>query len=31
MHTEILLCMYQYTKFEVTSFTNTKDIIGSKN
>ena len=30
MHALVLLCSNQYTKFEVSSFTNYKDIIGAK-
>ena len=31
MHALILLCINQYTKLEVPSFTNYKDMIGAKN
>jgi len=30
MHALVLLCINQYTKFEVPSFTNSKDMIGAK-
>jgi len=30
MHALILLCIYQHTKFEMPSFTNSKDMIGAK-
>ena len=30
MHALVLLCIYQYTKFELPSFTNYKDMIGAK-
>jgi len=30
MHALVLLCTNQYTKFEVPSFTNYKDMIGAK-
>jgi len=30
MHALVLLCINQYTKLEVPSFTNYKDMIGSK-
>jgi len=30
MHALVLLCINQYTKFEVPSFTNYKDMIGVK-
>ena len=30
MHTLVLLCINQYTKFKVPSFTNYKDMIGAK-
>jgi len=30
MHPLLLLCIDQYTKFEVLSFTNYKDMIGAK-
>ena len=30
MHTLVLVCINQYTKFEVSSFTNYKDRIGAK-
>jgi len=30
MHAIVLLCINQHTKFEVPSFTNSKDMIGAK-
>jgi len=30
MHTVVFLCINQHTKFEVPSFTNSKDMIGAK-
>jgi len=30
MHARVLLCMYQYTKFEVPSITDSKDKIKAK-
>jgi len=30
MHGRVFLCNYQYTKFEVRSFTDSKDMIGAK-
>ena len=30
MHALVLICINQYTKFEMTSFTNYKDLIGAK-
>jgi len=30
MHSPVLLCINQHTKFEVLSFTNSKDMIGAK-
>jgi len=30
MHALVLLCINQYTKFEVPSFSNYKDMIGAK-
>jgi len=30
IHTRVLLCINQHTKFEVPSFTNSKDMIGAK-
>jgi len=29
MHARVLLCVYQHTKFEVPSFTNSKDMTGA--
>jgi len=30
MHAPVLLCVSQHTKYEVPSFTNSKDMIGAK-
>jgi len=30
MHAQVLICINQYTKFEVPSFTNYKEMIGAK-
>jgi len=30
MHAVVLLCINQHTKFEVSSFTNSKDLVGAK-